>query len=207
MPKTYATSTSGGSGDVTGPASSTDNAIVRFDGTTGKIIQDYTSGAPTVSDTGVLTMQKQIILKGSTSTAPGDISIIGDTSLLYPSGFQFDSSYGTISVYTGGSRYSSFGGSGEGWKLVSGLQFSWSPNAGDVVVAASDTGLARSAAGIVKITNGSTGAGALEMQEQTAPPAPAANLVRIYAQDNGAGKTQLMALFSSGAAQQIAIQP
>ena len=30
----------GGSGDVTGPGSSTDNAIVRFDGTTGKIIQN-----------------------------------------------------------------------------------------------------------------------------------------------------------------------
>lgn len=44
----------GGSGDVTGPASSTDNAIVRFDGLTGKIIQDYTSGAPTISDTGAV---------------------------------------------------------------------------------------------------------------------------------------------------------
>lgn len=43
----------GGSGDVTGPSSSVDNAIVRFDGTTGKIIQDYTSSAPTISDTGV----------------------------------------------------------------------------------------------------------------------------------------------------------
>jgi len=31
---------SGGSGDVVGPASSTDNAIVRFDGATGKLIQD-----------------------------------------------------------------------------------------------------------------------------------------------------------------------
>lgn len=30
----------GGSGDVTGPGSSTDNALVRFDGTTGKIIQN-----------------------------------------------------------------------------------------------------------------------------------------------------------------------
>lgn len=29
-----------GSGDITGPASSTDNAIPRFDGTTGKVIQD-----------------------------------------------------------------------------------------------------------------------------------------------------------------------
>lgn len=30
----------GGAGDVVGPASATDNAIVRFDGTTGKLIQD-----------------------------------------------------------------------------------------------------------------------------------------------------------------------
>lgn len=32
--------TGSGSGDVTGPASSTDNAIARFDGTTGKVIQN-----------------------------------------------------------------------------------------------------------------------------------------------------------------------
>lgn len=49
--------------------------------------------------------------------------------------------------------------------------------------------------------------GFIETIEQTAPAAPAANGVRIYAVDNGAGKTQLMALFSSGAAQQLAIQP
>ncbi len=39
-------------GDVSGPSSSVDNAIVRFDGTTGKIIQDYTSKAPTIDDDG-----------------------------------------------------------------------------------------------------------------------------------------------------------
>ena len=43
--------------------------------------------------------------------------------------------------------------------------------------------------------------------EMTAPSAPPANGVRIFAQDNGAGKTQLMALFATGAAQQIAIEP
>lgn len=42
-----------GSGDVTGPASSTDNAIARFDGTTGKVIQN--SGS-TVDDSGNLTL-------------------------------------------------------------------------------------------------------------------------------------------------------
>jgi hypothetical protein len=50
-------------------------------------------------------------------------------------------------------------------------------------------------------------AGALELAEMTAPGAGAANTVRIYAVDNGSGKTQLMAIFSSGAAQQLAIQP
>jgi hypothetical protein len=32
--------TGSGTGDITGPASSTDNAVVRWDGTTGKIIQN-----------------------------------------------------------------------------------------------------------------------------------------------------------------------
>ena len=40
------------SGDVTGPGSSTDNAIVRFDGTTGKIIQNTTQVV--ISDAGVV---------------------------------------------------------------------------------------------------------------------------------------------------------
>ena len=47
----------------------------------------------------------------------------------------------------------------------------------------------------------------MEMTEMTAPAAPAANQVRIYAEDNGAGKTRLMARFATGAAQQIAIEP
>jgi len=47
----FTVSSSGGSGggDVTGPASSTDNAITRFDGTTGKLIQN---SVVTISDTG-----------------------------------------------------------------------------------------------------------------------------------------------------------
>lgn len=39
-------------GAVSGPASSTDKAIVRWNGTTGKIVQDYTSNPPTITDTG-----------------------------------------------------------------------------------------------------------------------------------------------------------
>ena len=50
-------------------------------------------------------------------------------------------------------------------------------------------------------------AGYNQLSEMTAPAAPAANGVRIYAEDNGSGKTRLMALFATGAAQQIAIEP
>jgi hypothetical protein len=74
-------------------------------------------------------------------------------------------------------------------------------------VASPDTGIKRAAAGIIKITDSSTGAGALQLQEMTAPSAPGSNEVRIYAEDNGSGKTRLMAKFPTGAAVQIAIEP
>ena len=85
------------------------------------------------------------------------------------------------------------------------FQYTWSSTSSAASVP--DIGIARSSAGIMKITDGATGAGALHFQEQTAPSAPSANNVYLYAQDNGAGKTQLMAKFATGAAQQIAIEP
>lgn len=65
---------------------------------------------------------------------------------------------------------------------------------------------ANSAAGNLSALN-YTSSGYVEGAEMTAPAAPAANGYRIYAEDNGAGKTRLMVLFASGAAQQIAIEP
>lgn len=49
--------------------------------------------------------------------------------------------------------------------------------------------------------------GFLELNEITAPAAPAANNIRFYAEDNGSGKTRLMAKFATGAAQLIAQEP
>jgi len=43
----------GGGGDVSGPASATDNAIARFDGTTGKMIQNSVA---IISDAGSITL-------------------------------------------------------------------------------------------------------------------------------------------------------
>jgi len=62
-------------------------------------------------------------------------------------------------------------------------------------------------AGVAPATKLDIGAGAITLSEMAAPGAGAANTCRIYAVDNGAGKTQLMAVFASGAAQQIAIEP
>ena len=45
-----------GFGDLFGPGSSTDNGIVRYSGTTGKLVQTYTSNAPTISDAGVIAL-------------------------------------------------------------------------------------------------------------------------------------------------------
>ena len=70
-----------------------------------------------------------------------------------------------------------------------------------------DSGIARSGTGVLRLTNASTGGGALQLTEMTAPAAPGANNVRIYAEDNGSGKTRIMALFPTGAAVQIAIEP
>jgi len=47
----------------------------------------------------------------------------------------------------------------------------------------------------------------LEMDEITAPTSPSANKVRMFTRDNGSGKTQLVALFPTGAVQVIATEP
>ena len=48
--------------------------------------------------------------------------------------------------------------------------------------------------------------GAMQFLEMTAPGAGAANTARIYAKDNGAGKTQLMVQFATGGEIQLAIE-
>lgn len=49
--------------------------------------------------------------------------------------------------------------------------------------------------------------GGVELFERTDAAAGAANSARLYARDNGAGKTQLVVRFNTGAIQVIAIQP
>lgn len=62
-----------GVGDVVGPAGATDHAICRFDGVTGKLIQD---SLVIISDAGDLTMPGDLIVDG------GDIGLTADTDLI-----------------------------------------------------------------------------------------------------------------------------
>jgi len=64
------------SGDVAGPASSTDNAFARFDGTTGKLIQNSTGA--TLDDTGAATFTGSLNVAG-TSASAADLKLYEDT--------------------------------------------------------------------------------------------------------------------------------
>lgn len=66
--KGYVDANIGGAGTVSGPASATDNALVRFDGTTGKVLQDSTV---TLSDTGSMVLPVNQTLTLSADSAIG----------------------------------------------------------------------------------------------------------------------------------------
>ena len=71
-----------GGGDVVGPASATDNAAARFDGTTGKLVQN---GPVTIGDTGAIA--GVLTLNGSTPpAAPGTLATLGANLNLFGSG-------------------------------------------------------------------------------------------------------------------------
>ena len=80
---------------------------------------------------------------------------------------------------------------------------------GSYLLGSADTRISRDAAAILGVRGGSsTAPAALSLYTYGASPpaAPAASIVRIYADTSGA-KIRLMAIFPSGAAQQIAIEP
>lgn len=69
-----------GTGDVTGPNSSTDNAVTRWDGTTGKIIQNSTAILDDNGELHVLAILQQdtIPALATLSVLSGEVYIIGE---------------------------------------------------------------------------------------------------------------------------------
>lgn len=98
-----------GTGDVEGPAVATDNAIVRYDGTTGKVVQNSTV---TVADTtGAIAGTQSITLSGATSgtvavaaTATGGQLTVGTgpTTVTDSAGKVLSAALNTVAVAQGG---------------------------------------------------------------------------------------------------------
>jgi hypothetical protein len=88
---TLLASAAGASGDVVGPASATDNAVARFDGTTGKLIQN---GVVIIGDTGAVTGVTDLTASGSVTlsggTANGVTYLNGSKVLTSGSALTFD---------------------------------------------------------------------------------------------------------------------
>jgi hypothetical protein len=131
----------------------------------------------------------------------GDVSAFGYTGTEFRSGngaFKIESSLGMV-INSGG------GYAGNG--LFFGNAINTLQSAATIRSEA-DIHLTRNAASVLRLSaNGTDTGAALEGFEQTAPAAPAANGYRIFAEDDGSGKTRLMVRFATGASQQIAVEP
>lgn len=175
------------------------------------IIQNWRVGGTSVGSitkAGAATFSSTIRAMAGQILAPN-----GDGSL---PGFAFGSATGaglsySTSDFSGNIRLQTAAGTvcsfntAHGVMLENSRVLGWTSN---IYVVAPNTRLTRVADGIVGVrANSNTAGGAMNFVEQTAPAAPSADQVVIYAEDNGAGKTRFMARFATGAAQQIAIEP
>lgn len=194
---------------VVGAVGSTDNAIIRADGTGG----GTTQGSPaTMTDTGAPTFYDKITFRKSATSTTGGFEV--DTDPLNPgmesiyilppangsrlyfgkSGLSHgainymganNENFGNIISVSGHYQIIEYGGTG-----ISLLPFNGPVNLSPAVASG------------VKVV-----ASYVELDEMTAPSAPGANKARLYLEDNGSGKSRLMVLFPTGAAQQAAIEP
>jgi len=173
----------GGTGDVVGPASSTDNAVARWDLATGKLLQNSDL---TVSDlaAGAITITAgkgtAITLKNTDPDATTGASVAGDP-LTITAGNAVAStdtagaaSGGAVTITSGAAaRNTSGNANGGDINLTTGAGIGTGTTGKVVIPSAAglnwstDTGLARSAAGVVKVTDGSTGAGGLIVKDGT----------------------------------------
>ncbi len=111
----------GSAGDVVGPGSSTDNALVRFDGTTGKLVQ---SSVGVLSDAGVLTGLTGLTSSGSitfSGLTSGRVTYAGTGGLLQDSAnLTFDGTTLTANALTVSNAVTLSGGVANGVAYLNG---------------------------------------------------------------------------------------
>jgi len=118
---TLLASTAGASGDVVGPSSATDNALVRFDATTGKLIQNSVG---ILSDAGVLTGLTGLTSSGAitlSSLTSGRVTYAGTAGLLQDSAnLLFDGTTLTANALTVTNAVTLSGGTANGITYLNG---------------------------------------------------------------------------------------
>ena len=119
---------SAASGDVVGPSASLDNEIARFDSTTGKLLQAYTSSGPTISDTGVPSFadaaraNSERIGASSAANSTG-CTVFGKSAQATTSGTAIgwlSNCAGTVAVSVGAASYAGTAGTSLGYNAQGG---------------------------------------------------------------------------------------
>lgn len=137
---------------------------------------------------------------GGSASAPTFSTTADDNTGLYFTGGEMNFTVNGTAM----AAFHSFGDDRDGLVMLAGKGYGWS---GSPEASQANAYLMSNAAQLVNLRGASNTEGAtLSFYEMTAPTG-AANSGRLYVEDNGGGKTRLMVIFGSGAAQQIAIEP
>jgi hypothetical protein len=137
-------------GDFVGPSSSTNDALVRFNGTTGKLGQDSTT---TLSDGGILTLPGRLSLPVTTNSSTGVINFGNQTCV---------HAFGANNIFLGASsgNLTTTGSSNTGCGVLSmddNTTGSWNTALGSQSLLNNTTGFANTSVGMNSLRNNLTG--------------------------------------------------